>query len=72
MRKKQQKKIDVRGSGGEQKERRNEMEGRIEKQTLSSGQDSERRETNTSTLFKREGGPFGTAMHAFPSCQIYD
>lgn len=48
------------------------MEGRIEKHTLSSGQDIERRETNTSMLFKREGGSFGTAMHAFPSCQISD
>lgn len=32
------------------------MEERIEKHTLSSGQDIERRETNTSTLVKREGG----------------
>lgn len=47
------------------------MEGKIEKHTLSSGQDIERRETNTSTLFNREGGAFGTAMHAIPSCQIY-
>lgn len=48
------------------------MEGRIEKHTLSSGQDIERRETNTLTLLKREGRSFGTASHAFPSCQIYD
>lgn len=46
------------------------MEGRIEKHTLSSGQNIERRETYTSTLFKREGGLFGTTVHVVPSCQI--
>lgn len=45
------------------------MEGRIEKHTLSSGQDIERRETNTSRLL-REGGLFGTTGQAIPSCQI--
>lgn len=49
----------LRKQGGEQKERRKKMEERIEKHTLSSGQDIERRETNTSTLVKREGGSFG-------------
>lgn len=46
------------------------MEGRIEKHTLSSGQDIERRETYTATLFKREGGLFGTPVQVVPSCQI--
>lgn len=46
------------------------MEGRIEKHTLSSGQNIERRETYTSMLFKREGGLFGTTVHVVPSCQI--
>lgn len=51
-------------AGGEQQEWRNKMEGRIEKHTLSSGQDIERRETNTSRPLKREGRLLGTAMHA--------
>lgn len=71
-REKEKGKINVGGSRGEQKERRNKMEGRVEKHTLSSGQDIERRETNTSTLFERKGGSFGTAMHAFPIYQTYD
>lgn len=46
------------------------MQGRIEKHTLSSGQNIERRETYTSMLFRREGGLFGTTVHLVPSCQI--